>query len=127
MLDMRLIREEPERVREALVKRQMDPSSVDEILVLDERRRQLILNVEEMRAERNAVSKEIGGMKEADSRQAKINEMRLLGERIAAVDAELKQVETGLQALVSEIPNIPDPDVPVGVDDSDNIVLRQVE
>ncbi|MBW6466652.1 MAG: serine--tRNA ligase [Brevefilum sp.] len=126
MLDMRLIREEPDRVREALVKRQMDPSSVDEILVLDERRRQLIQNVEEMRAERNAVSKEIGLMKDKDSRQVKIDAMRDLGEKLSDIEADLKQVEVELQALVSEIPNIPDPEVPVGVDDSDNIVLRTV-
>jgi seryl-tRNA synthetase len=126
MLDMRLIREDPDRVREALVKRQMDPSSVDEILVLDERWRQLIQNVEEMRAERNAVSKEIGLMKDKDSRQVKIDAMRDLGEKLFDIEADLKQVETDLQALVSEIPNIPDPEVPVGVDDSDNIVLRAV-
>jgi seryl-tRNA synthetase len=126
MLDMRIIREEPERVREALLKRQMDPSSVDEILVLDERRRQLIQNVEEMRAERNAVSKEIGLMKDKDSRQAKIDAMRDLGDGLSEIEADLKQVEVDLQALVSEIPNIPDPEVPVGVDDSDNIVLRTV-
>ena len=126
MLDMRLIREEPERVREALVKRQMDPASVDKILVLDERRRQLIQNVEEMRAERNAVSKEIGLMKDKDSRQAKIDAMRELGEQLSDIEADLKLVEADLQALVSELPNIPDPDVPVGVDDSANIVLRTV-
>jgi seryl-tRNA synthetase len=126
MLDMRIIREEPERVREALLKRQMDPSSVDEILVLDERRRQLIQNVEEMRAERNAVSKEIGLMKDKDSRQAKIDAMRDLGDGLSEIEADLKQVEVDLQALVSEIPNIPDPEVPVGMDDSDNIVLRTV-
>jgi seryl-tRNA synthetase len=126
MLDMRLIREEPDRVREALMKRQMDPSSVDEILVLDERRRQLIQNVEEMRAERNAVSKEIGLMKDKDSRQAKIDAMRDLGDGLSQIETDLKQVEADLQALVSELPNIPDPEVPVGVDDSDNIVLRTV-
>jgi seryl-tRNA synthetase len=126
MLDMRLIREEPDRVREALVKRQMDPSAVDEILVLDERRRQLIQNVEEMRAERNAVSKEIGLMKDKDARQAKIDAMRDLGDGLSEIEADLKQVEADLQALVSEIPNIPDSEVPVGVDDSDNIVLRTV-
>lgn len=124
MLDMKIIREEPDRVREALVKRQMDPSSVDRVLLLDEQRRKLIQDVEEMRSERNTVSKEIGQMKDKIQRQAKIDAMRELGERIEAVDADLKQVEADLQALVSEIPNIPDPEVPVGVDDSDNILLH---
>jgi len=126
MLDMRLIREEPERVREALEKRHMDPAPVDQILALDEQRRQLIQEVEEMRAERNTVSKEIGRMKDQDERQAKIAAMRTLGEQIEVQEAELKQVETDLEALMAEIPNIPDPDVPVGVDDSDNVVLHTV-
>jgi len=126
MLDMRLIRDESERVREALIKRHMDPSPVDKILLLDEKRRLLIQDVEEMRAERNAVSKEIGRMKEKDARQSKIDDMRQLGDRIASVEVDLKQVEDDLHQLVSEIPNIPDPEVPVGVDDSDNIVLRSV-
>ena len=126
MLDMRLIREEPERVREALEKRHMDPAPVDQVLALDEQRRQLIQEVEEMRAERNTVSKEIGRMKDQGERQAKIAAMRTLGEQIEAQEAVLKQVETDLEALMAEIPNIPDPEVPVGVDDSDNVVLHTV-
>lgn len=126
MLDMKLFREEPERVRDALIKRQMDPAPVDRILELDERRRELIQRVEDMRSERNAVSKEIGQMKDKEARQAKILSMRALGEEIDTLDAQLKAVESNLHALVSEIPNIPDPEVPVGVDDSDNIVLRTV-
>ncbi len=126
MLDMKLIRDEPERVREAMVKRHLDPSPVDRILALDEERRELIQQVEEMRSERNTVSKEIGQMKDQAARQEKIESMRDLGERIDKVDEALKQVDDDLQALVSVIPNIPDPDVPVGVDDSDNVVLRTV-
>lgn len=126
MLDIKLIREEPERVREALQKRQMPSDPVDRILALDESRREMIVRVEEMRSERNAVSKEIGRMKDKTDRQAKIDEMRDLGDKIDEVDADLKTVESDLQAFLAEIPNIPDPDVPVGVDDSDNIVLRTV-
>ena len=69
MLDIKLIREEPERVREALIKRQMAADPVDQILALDETRRDLIQDVEVMRSERNAVSKEIGRMKDQESRQ----------------------------------------------------------
>ncbi len=126
MLDMKIIREKPQIVREAMEKRQMDPSSVDNILVLDEKRRDLIQTVETMRSERNVVSKEIGQMKDKESRQAKIDSMRALGKKIDAVDSELAEVESELEGLLSGIPNIPDPDVPVGVDDSDNIVLRTV-
>jgi len=126
MLDINLIREEPDLVRQALEKRQMSPSPVDQILVLDEQRRSLIQDVETMRSERNSVSKEIGRMKDKEARQEKIDAMRVLGEKIDAVDSELNKVEADLQALLAEIPNIPDPEVPVGVDDSDNIVLRTV-
>ena len=126
MLDIKLIRENPKRVREALQKRQMDASSIDQILTLDEKRRELIVNVEEMRSERNTVSKEIGRMKDKDSRQAKIEAMRELGKRIESFDADLQQVDADLKELLYVIPNIPDPEVPVGVDDSDNIVLRTV-
>ena len=126
MLDIKLIREEPDRVREALVKRQMDTAAVDQVLALDEQRRELILQVEDMRSERNTVSKAIGRMKDQSDRQAKIDEMRDLGDRIDSFDQELNQVDARLQALVAEIPNIPDADVPVGTDDSDNIVLRTV-
>lgn len=126
MLDINLIRDEPERVREALEKRQMDPSVVDQVLTLDEKRRELIVNVEEMRSERNTVSKEIGRMKDQTERQAKIEAMRELGDQIESLDTDLSQVESQLQDLLSELPNIPDPDVPVGVDDSDNVVLREV-
>lgn len=126
MLDIKLIREEPDRVKEAMLKRQMDPKPVESILSLDEQRRVLIQEVEVMRAERNVVSKEIGQMKDQASRQLKIDEMRQLGDKLANVESDLKTVETDLQSLLSEIPNIPDPDVPVGVDDGDNVVLRQV-
>ncbi|HOM67298.1 MAG TPA: serine--tRNA ligase [Brevefilum fermentans] len=126
MLDMKLIREEPERVREALEKRHMDPSPVDDILLLDEQRRQLIQDVEEMRAERNLVSKEISKIKDQVQRKEKIEAMRHLGDQIDETGNRLKVVEGKLNTLVSELPNIPDPDVPVGVDDSDNIVIRTV-
>lgn len=126
MLDMKFIREEPERIREALKKRHMDPSPVDVILLLDEQRRQLIQDVEEMRAERNLVSKDISKIKDQAQRKEKIEAMRHLGDQIDETGSRLKEVEGKLNSLVSELPNIPDPDVPVGVDDSDNIVVRTV-
>ncbi len=126
MLDINLIREEPDRLRNAMEKRQMDPSSVSTILELDEKRRTLIQEVEEMRSERNTVSKQIGKMKDEDARQEKIDAMRELGDKIDSVDVELGRVESDLQSLLDELPNIPDPEVPVGVDDSDNVILRTV-
>ena len=126
MLDLNLIREEPEIVREAMVKRQLDPGVVDQVLSLDLKRRDLIVQVETMRSERNAVSKEIGRMKDKDARQAKIDEMRQVGDKIDALDGDLSQVDSELSSIMAVMPNIPDPEVPVGVDDKDNIVLRVV-
>jgi len=126
MLDINLIREEPENVREAMVKRQMDPGVVDQVLSLDIKRRDLITQVETMRADKNVVSKEIGRMKDKESRQAKIDEMRELGDKIDSLDSELSQVDSELSSIMAVLPNIPDPEVPVGMDDKDNIVLRVV-
>jgi seryl-tRNA synthetase len=126
MLDINLIREKPEVVRKSLTDRQMDPGPVDEILALDEQRRQLIQKVEALKAERNAVSKEIGRMKEAGERQGKIEEMKRVGEQISGLDEQLRQVEEKLAGFQALIPNLPDGRVPYGTDDSQNPVIRQV-
>jgi seryl-tRNA synthetase len=126
MLDINLIREEPENVREALQKRQMDPAVVDQVLALDVKRRDLITQVETMRADKNAVSKEIGRMKDKESRQAKIDQMRSLGDKIDSLDSELSQVDSELSSIMAGLPNIPDPEVPLGTDDKDNIVMRTI-
>jgi len=126
MLDINLIREKPELVREALHKRQMDDAPVDRVLDLDAGRRDLIQQVERLKAERNAVSKEIGKLKDPDERQAKIEAMRQVGERIAALDGQLHEVEAQLEALMAEIPNLPEARVPVGADESHNVVIKTV-
>ena len=126
MIDINLIREHTETVRQALASRQLESSPVDEILDLDRQRRELIQQVEALKAERNAVSKEIGQMKDATERQAKIETMRAVGERITALDEELRGVDSGLDAVMAVIPNIPDPRTPLGKDEHDNVVLRTV-
>jgi len=126
MLDINLIREKPEIVREALEKRSQDSSVVNEILGLDERRRELIQKVETLKAERNLVSKEIGQMKVPAERQNKIEAMRAVGEQIESLDADLRGIETHLEDLLANIPNIPDRRVPLGKDESENVVIKQV-
>jgi seryl-tRNA synthetase len=126
MLDINLIREKPDLVRKALRDRQMDPAPVDAILKLDERRRGLLAGVEALKAERNTVSREIGQMKEAVSRQVKIEAMRSVGDKIAALDKELSEIEEELKSITANIPNIPDGRTPFGKDDSENVVLRTV-
>lgn len=125
MLDIALIRENPDVVREALRKRQMDTAAVDQVAELDVKRRGLLTEVETLKAERNRVSKEIGRMKEKDEREAKIAEMREVGDRISALDEQVRQVDEDLQALVAGIPNLPDARTPLGKDESENVVVRQ--
>jgi seryl-tRNA synthetase len=124
MLDINLIRENPEVVREALRKRQMDPSPVDTVLEVDTRRRAALSEVEALKAQRNVTSTEISKMKDAAARQEKIDAMRELGERIARLDQAYKQLEAEQLAIVQIIPNIPHADVPLGVDDHDNPVIQ---
>ena len=126
MLDINLIRETPDVVRKAMQDRQMDPSPVDSILQLDEKRRGLLSEVEKLKAERNAVSKEIGRMKDPAEREAKVAAMRVVGDQIAALDKELAEVESSLSGLTATLPNIPDPRTPYGVDDSENIVIKTI-
>ncbi len=126
MLDLNLIREQPDLLRVALRERQMAPDPVDAILKLDEQRRGLIQEVETLKAERNAVSKEIGRMKEPDERQVKIEAMRVVGERISDLDEKLRAVDEDLFQVMATLPNYPDPRTPYGVDEDENVVLKAV-
>ncbi|MHB0968038.1 MAG: serine--tRNA ligase [Bellilinea sp.] len=126
MLDINLLREKPDIVREALRARQMETAVVDQVLQLDQDRRSLLGQVEVMKAERNNVSKEIGRMKDPAERQAKIDSMRVLGDQIAALDERVRSVDTQLQDTVATIPNLPDPRTPYGAGEHDNVVLRQM-
>jgi seryl-tRNA synthetase len=126
MLDINLIREQPEVIRKALANRQMDASPVDVILQLDEKRRALLSQVEALKAERNKVSKEIGQMKDASARNSKIEVMRVVGDQITELDQQVEKVETELNALTSTLPNIPDGRTPVGKDEGENVVIKTV-
>ena len=126
MIDINLLREQPDIFRLSMRNRQMDPAPVDQILALDEQRRGLIQEVEALKAERNAASKEIGQMKDPAERQVKIETSRLLGDRIAALDEELRQVDDQLNGILATIPNLPDPRTPIGKDEHDHVVLRTV-
>jgi len=126
MIDISLIRENPDHIRQAISARQMEPALVDRVVELDERRRELIQDVEALKAERNAASKEIGRMKDPAERQAKIDAMRLVGDRIASLDESLRLVETQLNDAMAQIPNLPDPSTPIGKDESENVLLKTV-
>ena len=126
MLDINLLRENPDLVRKSLQDRQDNPAPVDSILQLDEKRRSLLNEVEQLKAERNVVSKEIGKMKDAAERQSKIEAMRVVGDKIADLDKVVAEVESELNYFMSTLPNIPDPRTPYGKDDSENVVIKTV-
>lgn len=126
MIDINLIREQPEVVREAMRNRQLDPAPVEDVLQLDSQRRALIQEVEALKAERNAVSKEIGKIKDQNERQTRIESMRQVGDRIAELDEHLREVEGRLQDVLATIPNLPDQRTPLGKDENDNVVLKTV-
>ena len=123
MLDLRYIREHADEVRDRLARLYLD-TPLDEVLALDERHRALLAEVEELRARRNAGSKEVNRLRDPEERNRRIAEMRALGDRIAAEEAELDGVRERLDTLLLELPNLPDPDVPVGRDETENVVTR---
>lgn len=126
MINIRLVREQPEKVREGLKRRKLDDSPVDELLLLDEKRRKNLTEVEALKAKRNVVSKEIGQLKEKELRDKKIEEMRLVGEQIDELDKQIHDIGAQLDALITSIPNIPLAQVPDGRDENENKVIRTV-
>jgi seryl-tRNA synthetase len=127
MLDIKLIREQPEIVREGLRRKNDDPTLVDALLAVDEQRRALIKEVEALKAERNAVSKEISKMKDPAEREAKITAMRQLGDRIDALEGQTRDAEAEFERQMLYLPNLPHPDVPYGTTEHDNVVVRAEE
>lgn len=124
MLDINLIRENPDVVRAGLEKRNLDPAVVDQLLVLDRDRRELLIEVETLKAERNRVSKEIGSSKEKSEREEKIAAMRVVGDQIAEMDSKVRLVEETLNDLISGVPNIPGEGTPLGKDENENFIIR---
>jgi seryl-tRNA synthetase len=127
MLDIKIIRENPQFVRQQMAALQDPDAPVDRALALDEERRSLLAQVEELKAQRNAESKRIGQLMrdgqraEADALKA---DMARVGDQIKAFDDRLKVVDEELFDAMSRIPNLPLPSVPVGKDDGENVVVR---
>lgn len=125
MLDIQLIRENPDQIKKDLARRGIDPP-IDSILGFDSKRRSLLAEVEGLKAERNKTSKEIGRMQEDGQRREKIEAMRNLGTQIDDLDRRISEVEAELHRLMIYIPNLPHPSAPVGADESDNVVIKEV-
>jgi seryl-tRNA synthetase len=126
MLDLRLIRNDPELVRAGIRKRGQDDAVLDALLRADERRRGLLTEVEGLKAERNRVSDEIAKIRRAKGDAGEmIAEMRAVGERIKALDADVRDVDAEVERPALLIPNIPDETTPVGATEAENVVVRE--
>ena len=125
MLDIKFVREHLHEVREMLKNRNND-FSLDGFAGLEESRREILQAVEEKKAHRNAVSKEISVMKKnGENAEAVVADMRALGDEIAGLDDKLRTVEAELRDILLNIPNMPHMDVPFGKDENDNPEVRR--
>jgi seryl-tRNA synthetase len=121
MLDIKLIRENPEMISNMLASRG-DSTSLDEILALDKQYLDLLHETESLRAKRNEVSKQLAQMKEKPA--GLIADMRQVGDQISAIEEKMSNINSELEDRLLRIPNIPRDDVPKGKDSEDNVTLR---
>src|SRR6266851_3377968 len=128
MLDLNYVREHLDSVRAALEKRGLPGTPLDDFTQADADRRQVIAESDQLNADRNTASREIGALmkdgkrEEADARRKAVNELK---ERIAELDQKREQSETRMRELLSTLPNIPHESVPVGVDQAANVEVRR--
>jgi seryl-tRNA synthetase len=124
MLDIKLIREDPEPFRQALARRGL-AERVDELLAADERRRELTQRVEALRAEQNRASKAIGRAS-GDEKQTLIGEVAKVSAELKELEPELAEAETALTLVLASTPNLPHPSAPDGFTDEDAVELRRL-
>lgn len=128
MLDIKLIREQPDLVKERLAARGAgDEARIDEVLALDDQRRKALVEAENLKAERNRVSKEIGALmaqKKAEEAEGKKKQTRDIGDRITALDKQIAEVEAARDQILLRLPNLPNVKVAPGKSAADNPTVR---
>jgi len=125
VLDIKLILKDPERIRKGIESKNMKVD-LDAIIALDDKRRKFITEVEVLKSEKNRVSKEVGSAKkEGRPADAVIEEMRVVGDKIKAMDEAISTAEKELRERLLEIPNLPHESVPDGRSAADNVVVRE--
>ena len=121
MLDIKLIRENPDKINE-LLKRRNPALSIDEVLVIDEERRKIQTKADELRAKRKAESQKIGQMKKNGENTDEIQEdVRVLGDEIKNLEGKQTELDEKQRDILLHIPNIPDETTPIGASDADNV------
>lgn len=124
MLDLKYIRQDPEKVREAL-RNKGETAALDRLLDLDRERRGLLTRVEQLKNQRNVASEEIGRRKKnKEEAPEAIQEMRKVNQQIKELDGQLKGIGEEMEQVMLDIPNIPDEGVPVGQSEEDNLTVR---
>ncbi len=129
MLDIKLIRDNPEAVKAALAKKGVPANALDEVIELDRKRREIIGQVEVLKAENNKKSSEIAGLKKSGKHEEAasiIASMKEITDRIKSLDTELAAIEEQQKTKLLYIPNMPDASVPVGPDETANKLIRMV-
>ena len=127
MLDIKMIRQNTDEIKERLATRGVKAEKIDALLEKDKRRRELLVETEGLKQKRNEVSAEIANAKrnKQDATDA-IKEMREVGAKIKSLDEELEEVEATVKDMASRLPNLPNPTSPVGPDESANVEFRKV-
>lgn len=127
MLDIKVIRENPDKVKAAMKSRNKDMDAlVDEILEIDAKRRELIAKTDELKAQQNAASKQIPQIKKEGGDISEImQKMNEIKEAIKADDGLLTELENKQKSIIYEFPNIPNEKTPLGKDDSENVEIRR--
>ncbi|EUJ28674.1 Serine--tRNA ligase [Listeria grayi] len=126
MLDIKVLRNNFDEVKEKLAHRGENLADFEKFGELDKRRRTLLVETESLKGQRNEVSQEIAALKrEKQDADAKIEEMRIVGDRIKTLDLELKNIDEKLQRILLSIPNIPHESTPIGETEDDNVEIRK--
>lgn len=124
MLDIKLICEDPEGVK-AAIKTLVAEAPIDEIVLLDQKRREVLQALEALRNQRNVTSKQIGELRDQAAREPLIEAMRKVNNEISGLEAQLRQIEIDLELGMMQVPNLPHESVPVAEDESENVVIRK--
>jgi seryl-tRNA synthetase len=124
LLSLQFVRDNPDAVRKGLRDRGVEETGLGELLRLDGERRGLLVELESLRAERNAIGKRVGSATDAAERQRLIDETRVLSERIDALEPRAKEIEERVRSLLLDLPNVPHPDTPVGEGEQQNVIIR---
>jgi len=125
MLDINFIRNNPDKVKQAIALKHENAASIDRILEVDTQRRSMIHACEQLKSKRNEKSKEVSELKKKGQDASKIiEETKKIGDDIKSIEEKLKELDSQITNLMLRIPNIPAADVPIGKDEKDNVIVR---